>query len=111
MFVAGRYAYAGKYRERKAYQHTIEDSIYLHPDYVGKGHAKAMLSELCERCAKLNVKVVIAVIGMPNDYDAATHPSVRMHAKVGFNVCGQLPNVGFKHDRWLKTVLMQKQLS
>ena len=99
------YGYAGRYRERFAYRNTVEDSIYLVPDARGKGIGAALLTALVEECERLDFRQILAVIG-----DSANEPSIRVHRSAGFDLVGTFRDVGFKHGRWLDTVLMQKTL-
>ena len=103
--VAG-YAYAGPYRPRAAYRFTVEDSVYIHPRLIGKGIGRVLLTDLLEACAAREYKEVIAVIG-----DSANTASVRLHSALGFGTVGVLSNVGYKFNRWLDTVLMQRSLT
>jgi phosphinothricin acetyltransferase len=102
--VAG-YAYANTYRTRPAYRFSVEDSIYLAPDRQGAGLGRQLLPALLQRCEALDLRLVIAVIG-----DQATLPSIRLHASCGFTHAGSLPNVGWKHGRWLDSVFMVRAL-
>jgi phosphinothricin acetyltransferase len=99
------FAYAGPYRPRPAYQRTVEDSIYLSPDAFGRGVGTQLLNALLHRCEAWGARQVIAVIG-----DSANVASVRLHEKCGFAVVGTFRAVGWKHNRWLDTVLMQRSL-
>ncbi len=99
------YAYAGNGRPRPAYKFSVEDSIYIDKDAVGMGIGKALLPVLIEHCTRLGKKQMVAVIG-----DSAQTPSIRLHASCGFEMVGTLKNIGFKFDRWLDSVLMQKAL-
>jgi len=99
------YAYAGPYRERLAYRHTVENSIYIDKHHAGKGIGKLLLAAIIEQCQKLGLKQMIAVIG-----DSNNAASIRLHTRAGFYDAGILKNVGFKFDRWLDVVLMQRSL-
>jgi L-amino acid N-acyltransferase YncA len=99
------YAYATQYRSRAAYRFTLEDSIYVHPMHVGRGIGKLLLPELIARCQKVGARQMIAVIG-----DTDNPASIRLHARFGFQHVGVLQAVGFKFERWLDTVLMQRSL-
>ena len=100
------YAYANAYRTRPAYRFTVEDSIYLAPQARGRGIGKALLEQLVTECAAAGFRQMIAVIG-----DSARQvPSIRLHSAVGFQMVGPLAAVGWKHDQWLDTVLMQRAL-
>jgi L-amino acid N-acyltransferase YncA len=99
------YAYAGPYRTRPAYRHTVEDSIYVAPDAQGTGVGRALLTALVAECERLGFRRMIAVIG-----DSQSLGSIRLHASCGFAHAGLLPAVGWKHGRWLDQVLMQRTL-
>lgn len=98
------YAYAGPFRTRPAYRWLVEDSIYLSPEARGKGLGSTMLSALLDECEALGFRQMTAVIG-------GAHPaSVGVHRKAGFEHCGIMKGSGYKHGRWLDTVIMQKAL-
>ena len=99
------YAYASPYRPRPAYRFTVEDSIYIDPDHVGQGCGRALLAALIEHCEQGPWRQMIAVIG-----DTANTASIRLHQHFRFRSVGTLSAVGFKFDRWIDTVLMQRDL-
>jgi L-amino acid N-acyltransferase YncA len=99
------YAYVYPWREKAAYRYTVENSIYLGAASTGKGLGKALLAELIERCRIVGVREIIAVIG-----DRGAEASIAMHRSFGFEEIGRMGKVGFKFDRWLGTVLMQKSI-
>jgi phosphinothricin acetyltransferase len=102
--VAG-YAYAGLYRARLAYRSTVENSVYVAQAFRGRGVARGLLARLIEEAAERDFRQMIAVIG-----DSANLPSIRLHEAAGFRPVGVLRSVGWKHGRWLDTVLMQRAL-
>lgn len=95
------YAYASAFRTRPAYRWLVEDSIYLAPEARGRGVGKALLRELLTRCEALGFRQMVAVIG------GASPASVAVHKSLGFELTGTLKGTGFKHGKWLDTVLMQ----
>jgi L-amino acid N-acyltransferase YncA len=99
------YAYAGPYRARPAYRFTAENSVYLRPEVRGRGYGRALLERLIEECSQRGFRQLVAVIG-----DSANTASVRLHEAAGFTLVGTLQNVGFKFNRWLDTVIMQRPL-
>jgi len=99
--VAG-FAYAGPYRTRPAYRYTVEDSVYIAPDAVGKGLGHAALSEVIRRATARGFRQMIAIIG-----DSGNLPSIRLHERVGFRRAATLHAVGFKFGRWVDSVIMQ----
>ena len=99
------YAYAGPYRARPAYRFTVEDSIYVDPKAQGRGIGRALLDRLIADSTSRGFRLMIAVIG-----DSAQTPSIELHRAAGFKMVGTFENVGFKFDRWLDSVLMQRAL-
>jgi phosphinothricin acetyltransferase len=102
--VAG-YTYAGAYRPRPGYRYTVENSVYIHPEYQRRGLGRLLLAQLIETCETLGYRQMVAVIG-----DSGNTPSIRLHQELGFVHIGTLPSIGFKHGRWLDCVLMQRRL-
>lgn len=99
------YAYVFPWKAKAAYRFTVENSIYLGPAATGKGLGKALMAELIERSRKAGLKEIVAVIA-----DRGAEASIRLHEQFGFREIGHMGRVGFKFDRWLGTVLMQKSL-
>ena len=99
------YAYANHFRPRRAYRFCLEDSIYLHADASGQGVGRLLLAELVGRCEAAGARQMLAVIG-----DAANAGSIGVHAALGFEHTGVLKAAGWKFDRWLDVVLMQRAL-
>ena len=100
------YAYAGPYRDRPAYRWTLEDSVYIAPDMHRRGIGRTLLAALIEASEAGGFRQMIAVIG-----DSTRQASsVGLHEALGFRHIGIFQDVGYKHGRWLDTVLMQKTL-
>jgi len=99
------YAYAGPYRARPAYRWTVEDSVYVDPQAQRRGIGRRLLDTLIKEAEARDFRQMIAVIG-----DSAQVASIRLHETFGFRHIGTLQSVGFKFDRWLDTVLMQRAL-
>jgi L-amino acid N-acyltransferase YncA len=99
------YAYVTPWKPKAAYRYTVENSIYLGPASTGKGLGKALMAALLPRAKAAGVKEVIAVIA-----DKGADASLTLHRKFGFTEIGHMGKVGFKFERWLGTVLMQKSL-
>ena len=100
------YGYCMPYRARPAYRFTVEDSIYIDHDRRGSGIGRRLLEALLVDSAATGMRQVVAVIA-----DTGDPASVVLHERCGFVHAGRLRNVGFKHDRWLDTILMQTELS
>jgi len=99
------YAYAGRYRSRPAYRNSVEDSIYLSPAAQGHGVGSALLGQLLTESESRGFRQMIAVIG-----NSANMASIRLHESHGFAHVGILKSVGYKHGRWLDSVIMQRAL-
>jgi L-amino acid N-acyltransferase YncA len=99
------YAYAGLYRTRVAYRYTLEDSIYIAPEFQRLGIGRALIDRLLADAAARGFRQMIAVIG-----DSGQIASIALHRAAGFRMVGTFEAVGFKFDRWLDTVLMQRPL-
>ena len=101
--VAG-YAYVTQFRDRPAYRFAAENSIYVRHDRMGMGVGTKLLEALIEAAADYGFKQVVAVVG------GAEPSSIALHRKCGFEEVGRLHQVGFKFERWLDTVYMQREL-
>ena len=99
--VAG-YAYVGPYHTRPAYRWSVEDSVYVAPEFQRQGLGRLLLARLIAQAEACGFRQMIAVIG-----DAANAGSIALHAAAGFRHIGAVQSVGFKHGRWLDSVLMQ----
>lgn len=99
------YAYAGPYRARPAYRWTVENSVYVDAAVRGAGVGRRLLAALIDAEAAKGSRQMIAIIG-----DSANVASLRLHERAGFVPVGTLRTVGWKHGRWLDTVLMQRAL-
>ena len=102
--VAG-YAYAGPYRTRPAYRFSVENSIYVAPEAYRRGIGRVLLDALIVESEMRGYRLMIAVIG-----DSAQTPSIALHRAAGFKMVGAFEGVGYKFDRWLDSVLMQRPL-
>lgn len=99
------YGYANHFRPRKAYRFCLEDSLYLSAEAKGQGLGRLLLAELMARCEALGARQMLAVIG-----DSGNLGSVGVHRTLGFEHVGVLKSAGWKFDRWLDVVIMQKAL-
>jgi L-amino acid N-acyltransferase YncA len=99
------FAYCQWFKPRPAYRFSAEDSIYLHPDAAGKGLGRQLLAALSEQAEAAGIRKLIAVIG-----DSANAGSIGVHRALGFTPAGTFKSCGWKFDRWLDIVLMEKSL-
>lgn len=99
------FAYVFPWKDKAAFRHSVENFIYLGPTATGKGLGKALLGELISRSKAAGLKEMVAVIA-----DQGAEASIALHRDFGFKQTGHMGRVGFKFDRWLGTVFMQKSL-
>ncbi len=99
------FAYVYPWKEKAAYRFTVEDSIYLGPASTGKGLGKVLMAALIDAARAAGIKEIIAVIA-----DQGADASIAMHRSFGFKEVGRMGKVGYKFERWLGTVMMQKSL-
>ncbi|CAM5513428.1 GNAT family N-acetyltransferase [Leifsonia shinshuensis] len=99
------YALVSPWKQKRAYRFTVENSIYLGAASTGKGLGPILMQELIDRSKAAGLKEMIAVIA-----DKGAEASIKMHENFGFTEIGRMGRVGYKFDRWLGTVLMQKSL-
>jgi len=77
------YAYAHAYKERSAYRFSVEDSVYVSPDFVGQGVGVCILSELIDRCKASGFQQMMAIVG-----DSDNTASIALHKRCGFRQIG-----------------------
>ena len=99
------FAYCNWFKPRPAYRFSAEDSVYIAHDVAGQGIGRALMAELCIHAERAGIRKLIAVIG-----DSQNTGSIGLHRAVGFAPVGVLRSCGWKFDRWLDVVLMEKQL-
>lgn len=99
------YAYASAYRTRPAYRWSVENTVYISPAAKRTGCGRTLLEALIEACVAKGYRQMIAVIG-----DSGHSASIGLHRALGFTFCGTIHSVGYKHGRWLDSVIMQRAL-
>ena len=102
--VAG-YAYAGRWRTREGYRHSVETSIYLSPDATGRGLGATLYARLLERLRALDVHAVIGGIALPNPASEA------LHERLGFEQVARFREVGRKFGEWIDVAYWQLRLA
>ncbi|MBK0078416.1 N-acetyltransferase family protein [Kosakonia sp. S58] len=98
------YASFGDWRAFDGFRHTVEHSVYVHPEHQGKGLGLALMARLIEEAKRIGKHVMVAGI------EAQNQGSIHLHQKLGFTITGQMPQVGTKFGRWLDLTFMQLQL-
>jgi L-amino acid N-acyltransferase YncA len=98
------FSYASQFRPREGYRFTVEDSIYVRPDCIGHGVGKMLLAELISECQAKGCHSMVACICGVNP------TSIALHASLGFQQVGLLPEAGNKFGEWLRLLIMQRPL-
>jgi phosphinothricin acetyltransferase len=99
------YAYVGKWKERSAYRHTVEDTIYVKESERGKGIEQRLFDGLMEEVVKdKEVHVIMGVIALPNE------KSVQIHERNGFRKEAHFKEVGYKNNKWIDVGYWEKVL-
>jgi L-amino acid N-acyltransferase len=98
------FGYYSEFRFREAYKFTVEHSVYVNKNVHSKGIGKLILENLIDLAKAQNLHTMIAVI------DSENQKSIDFHQKFGFEIVGTIKESGFKFDRWLHSVIMQKML-
>jgi phosphinothricin acetyltransferase len=98
------FGYYSEFRFREAYKFTVEHSVYAHPNHLGKGIGNLILDNLIQLAKAQNLHTMIGVI------DSENQSSIEFHKKFGFEIAGTIKESGYKFNRWLHSVFMQKML-
>ena len=88
------YAYAGKHRDRPAYQWTVDVTIYVSPERREQGIGRALYRVLLDTLRQQGFRSAFAEIVLPNP------GSIRLHETAGFELIGVHKNIGFKLGSW-----------
>ena len=106
--IAG-YAYAAAFKERAAYDWSVETTVYVDKSRKKSGIGKALYNELEKRLKKLNITNMYACIAYPEQEDEyLTKNSVQFHEHVGFKLAGEYHKCANKFGRWYNMVWMEK---
>lgn len=98
------YAYGNRWKERSAYRHTAEVTVYLEPSSLGRGAGSGLYHALFSALKESSVHIVIGGIALPNE------ASVALHEKMGMKKVAHFNEVGFKFGEWIDVGYWQKIL-
>ncbi|CAF3441964.1 unnamed protein product [Rotaria sp. Silwood1] len=99
------YAYCTWFKPRAAYRFSMESTIYLDKDMCGKGYGRLLLNALLHEAELVGVRKMIAVIG-----DSTSERSISLHRTAGFTHVGLLKSCGWKFNRWIDVIIMEKSI-
>ena len=99
-------AYLNQFREKSGYRFAFENTIFIHNHYIKQGIGSKLLKALID-CSKKNkkIKLIVAVIGSID-----SQSSIKIHQKLGFKKVGKLTKVGFKKNKWIDSIFLQKNV-
>lgn len=98
------YAYASHWKDRSAYKHTAEVTVYLAHQATQKGSGSALYAELIEQLRTKGCHTLLGCLAIPNE------PSTKLHERFGFKQVAHFADVGRKFDRWIDVGYWQKVL-
>ena len=100
------FAYLNRFREKSGYRFAFENTIYIHDKHIRQGIGYKLLKELLNVSKKnKNIKLIVAVIGSID-----SKGSLKLHEKLGFKKTGVLKKIGFKNNKWIDSIFLQKNL-
>ncbi len=101
--IAG-WAYATKWRPRRAYRFSAEVTVYVAPEQGGRGIGSLLYARLLPELRERGVHAAMGGIALPND------ASIALHEKFGFRKVAHFEQAGFKFDRWIDVGYWQRIL-
>jgi phosphinothricin acetyltransferase len=105
------YAYAGVFKDRKAYDYSFEATIYIDHNLERCGLGKILYLKLEEELKKIGIINLYACIGLPIKEDEyLTNNSRDFHLHLGYKVVGEFHKCGYKFDRWYNMIWMEKMI-
>jgi phosphinothricin acetyltransferase len=98
------YAYGSQHRERAAYRHSVDTSVYIHPDARRRGLGQRLYRALFVQLSALGYCQAYAGITLPND------ASIGLHRSVGFEPVGVFHRAGHKFGHWRDVAWLERPL-
>ena len=99
-------AYLNKFRDKSGYRFAFENTIYVHDKHTRQGIGYKLMKEILDVSKNnKNIKFIIAVIGSIDNKG-----SLKLHEKLGFKKTGVLKKIGFKNNKWIDSIFLQKNL-
>lgn len=98
------YCFLTYHKKRPAYNRTAEITIYLKPNFAGKGIGETALQYLVNVAREVGLKNLVGVITGDN------LSSIALFEKAGFEKCAHFKNVGEKFGKVLDVVAYQKEI-
>ena len=105
------YAYAGTFKDRSAYDWSVETTVYVRKDCKRNGVGKLLYEELAHRLEQMGILNMNACIAVPKGEDPhLSNDSLRFHEKMGFTLVGTFHDSGYKFHTWYDMVWMEKMI-
>jgi len=99
------FAYGSSFRPRPAYSHTVETTVYVAREALGRGLGRPLYTALLVNATDRGFHSAVAGITLPN------RGSITLHESLGFEVVGTFAEVGYKLGRWCDVQWWQKRLA
>jgi len=97
-------AYSSRYRPKAAYRSTVETTVVIDIDHLGRGVGTALLTALVNRLQAAGHHLAVAIVALPND------ASVALHHRIGYQTAGVIHEVGHKDGKYWDTMLLERRL-
>jgi phosphinothricin acetyltransferase len=98
------YATSGRFRDKAAYDPSVETTVYCAPEAVGRGAGSALYEALCSELSTEDAHRAFAGVALPND------ASLTLHQRFGFTEIGTFREVGRKFDKWWDVTWLERPL-
>lgn len=96
------FAYASPFKARLGYRHTLESTVYVAPESLGRGFGRQLYAALLDQARLEAAHCIIGALSLPNP------ASVRLHESMGFQKVAHLAEVGKKFGRWIDVGYWQR---
>ena len=99
------YAYASKWKERTAYRHSVEATVYVAHTACRQGIGRQLYKHLFNLLKDREINAVMGGIALPN------HASIALHESFGMEKVAHFKQVGYKFGKWVDVAYWQKMLN
>ncbi|MGB9358686.1 MAG: N-acetyltransferase family protein [Acidimicrobiia bacterium] len=97
-------AYSSEFRDKAAYQTSVETTVVIDPDYRAAGIGRRLLSTVLDAVRSEGIHRAYAVVTLPND------ASIGLHESLGYRLVGTLDEVGYKLGAYWTTAILEIRL-
>ncbi len=98
------YGCLSPFRPKAGYWPVAENSVYVRPEYKGRGMGKALMQRLIADARQSGLRVITAWV------DADNQESITFHERLGFRRVGEMRGIGEKFGRRLSVAILDLDL-